>query len=48
MSDLPDIRMSDAFREYIRELRDAELFDFSEAQTDNQGIAHPTTGTQFK
>lgn len=48
MSDLPDIRMSDTFREYLRELRDAQLFDFSEAQADNQGFAHPTTGPNFK
>jgi hypothetical protein len=48
MADLPDIRMSDAFRQYIRDLQDSELFDFSDVQADTQGIAHPTTGTQLK
>jgi len=48
MAELPDIRMSDAFREYIRDLQDSELFDFADAQADNQGLAHPTTGTHFQ
>jgi len=48
MSELPDIRMSDAFQEYVRDLQDSELFDFPAAQADKQGLAHPMTGTTSK
>lgn len=42
MSGLPDIAMSETFREYVRSLRNSDYLDLEPA--DNQGFARPHTG----